>query len=525
MSRRLWAVGTIAGAVLSVIVPSRLPAQERDAFYLVVRSDTFSVERFARSATRLESELLIKSMGARVNLVATLDPQGDVDSLRTEFRQASADPTGPPTRAALLVFRGDSVVVTGAGREQRIKTQAGAVPYLNPSFAIVELMVDRARRAGKDTVSVPIFAVQGGQTVVARVIRLGADSVIVDFGNAQVRLAVGSNGTITGGEIPAQGLRLLRVDRVSAGALAVAKPDYSAPPDAPYTATDVTVPTTMGFTLAGTLTMPKDAHGRVPAIVTITGSGQEDRDEAIPIVKGYRPFRQIADTLARHGIAVLRMDDRGFGASGGNAATATSADFADDIRAGLAYLRTRPDIDSTRLGLIGHSEGGLIAPLVAATNPALRAVVLLAGPAQTGRTIIAYQQRYAIDHLPLSPAQRDSAQRSSATTIDSLAATNPWMRFFLDYDPLATARKVRVPTLILQGATDRQVTPEQAEVLGKAMRGGGNRDVTVRIFPETDHLFVRDPDGNPARYASLPSAAIRSDVLAAIVDWLSTRMR
>src|SRR6185295_11386276 len=127
----------------------------------------------------------------------------------------------------------------------------------------------------------------------------------------------------------------------------------------------------------------------VPAIVTVTGSGLEERDEAIPPLKGYRPFRQIADTLGRRGIAVLRMDDRGFGESGGDGNAATSADFAQDIRAGLAYLRTRSEVDGSRLGLVGHSEGGLIAPLVAKQEgTALKGIVLLAGTAYTGRQIM-----------------------------------------------------------------------------------------------------------------------------------------
>ena len=142
---------------------------------------------------------------------------------------------------------------------------------------------------------------------------------------------------------------------------AVVKVDYSAPPGAPYEAIAVTVPSPAGHTLAGTLTLPKGASRAHPvaAIVTITGSGPEDRDEALPGVDGYRPFRQFADSLGRRGIAVLRMDDRGYGESTGKHKGATSADFADDIRAGLAYLRTRPEIDAKRLGLLGHSEGGL----------------------------------------------------------------------------------------------------------------------------------------------------------------------
>jgi hypothetical protein len=223
-------------------------------------------------------------------------------------------------------------------------------------------------------------------------------------------------------------------------------------------------------------------------------------------IDGYRPFWQVADTLARRGIATLRLDDRGINGSSAGPMNATSADFANDIRAGLAYLRTRPEIDGARLGLVGHSEGGMIAPMIAATDPSLRGIVLLAGPAQTGREILIYQLH-------------------SERVADSLANAIPWMRFFADYDPRATARKVRVPTLVLQGETDRQITAEQAEQLAAALRSGGNTDVTVRVFPATDHLFVPDPDGNPARYGQLPSKNVRPEVLGAIADWLSAHLR
>ena len=283
-------------------------------------------------------------------------------------------------------------------------------------------------------------------------------------------------------------------------------------------------------TLAGTLTIPiarvSKTTRRFPAVVTITGSGLENRDESIPIVPGYRPFRDIADTLGRRGIAVLRLDDRGFGGSTGNGGAATSADFADDIRAALAWLRTRPDMDPRRLGLVGHSEGGMIAPMIAATDSTLRAIVLMAGPSETGRAIVAYQNRYAVEHdSAIPPAHWDSVLAAAAHEVDSLAATRPWVRFFLDYDPLATARKVhRTPVLILQGANDRQVTMGQADSLAAAFRAGGNRDVTVRVFPGTNHLFLADTSGNPGGYASLTDTHVRRDVLGTLADWLATHL-
>jgi len=305
-----------------------------------------------------------------------------------------------------------------------------------------------------------------------------------------------------------------------------ARADYSAPAGAPYTAADVTVPTPMGHTLAGTLTMPKNAAGRVPAVVLITGSGGQDRDSHMPLIADYRFFRQIADSLSRRGIAVLRMDDRGIGGSGGVEPGVTTEDFADDIRAGVQWLRARPDVDPARVGLIGHSEGGIIAPMISAGDARIAAVGLLAAPSWTGRRISDMQVRDALVRRGLSAAAVDSAQATAIAEREVVAGTMPWLRWFLDHDPLPIARRVRAPVLILAGATDLQVTAEQAEELGAAVRAGGNRDVTVRVFPGLNHLFLRDEAGtaDPALYAALPDKRVPPEVIGALADWFVERL-
>jgi hypothetical protein len=168
----------------------------------------------------------------------------------------------------------------------------------------------------------------------------------------------------------------------------------------------------------------------------------------------------------------------------------------------------------------------MIAPMIAATDPKLRAIVLMAGPAHTGRAIIQFQQTYAADSmLRLTGTARDSALRDMSSKLDSSAKAVPWIQFFLDYDPIATAKRVKQPVLILQGATDRQVTAEQGPELAAAFRAGGNRDVTLKIFPSTDHLFLSDAVGNPSGYAKLPSRNVRTDVLGTIADWLTARLQ
>lgn len=526
-SRRIT---TRAGALLATFgACAALPAAAQQDMFVLVRggSDTISVERFTRTDKRLEAELLVKAQGVRLAFAGDLGPGVTMPSFENRFWLATDDPKGTPRQSATFSFRSDSVIVeiSGGGQNmtQRLGTTPGALPHINPSFSLMELAVVRAR-AGKP--DVPFFAVSGGQTFTITVKPAGPDSVLLTGAGGDARVRVDSRGRIMGGVIPSQNLTIIRV-AADAEAMKVEKPDYSAPPGAPYTAVEVSVPTPMGHRLAGTLTIPAGASAaaRVPAVVTITGSGSQDRDEAIAIFKGYRLFRDIADSLGRRGIAVLRMDDRGFGGSGGNAATATSADFADDIAAGLAYLRTRPEIDGRRLGLVGHSEGGMIAPMVAARDPSLAGIVLLAGPAYNGRDILLFQLgNIAKNDTSRKGAARDSAIRAVPAQVDSMIATSPWLRFFATHDPIATARRVKTPVLIVNGERDLQVTAEQVPLLEAAFKSAGNTDVTTRVFPNLNHLFVYDPDGTPSGYASLPSLAVSRDMIGLVADWLAKRL-
>jgi|GEM_PF-5782112 len=300
---------------------------------------------------------------------------------------------------------------------------------------------------------------------------------------------------------------------------------YGAPGDAPYTAEEVRVPTPAGHVLAGTLTLPKNPAGRVPAVVLITGSGLQDRDATV--VPGYRFFRQIADSLGRRGIAVLRLDDRGWGASGGDPSRATTADLADDTRAAVAWLRGRAEVDPARIGLAGHSEGGVIAPMVAAEDAGIAAVALLAGQGWTGRRTSDYQLRRVWSRMGMSEARMDSMAVINDPIRERQAAQIPWIRYWMDFDPAPTLRRVRVPALVLQGGTDWQVAPEQADAIAAALREGGNRDVTVRRFPTLNHLFLPDPEGvpDPTRYATLPDKQVPAEVIGALADWLVERLR
>ena len=514
-------------AMLSLVTAPAGAAPSHGVFVLRLAADTIAVERFERTDQRVTGALAFRLAGARFDYDLWLAPDGSVTRMKNTFSKATAAPGDEPEQVATIEFRGDSAIVMllpVPARLQGFATRAGAIPYVNPSIVMIEQVVRRAFAIAGRRATVPIFAVAGGQTLEIVVTRVGADSVTLDLGPTQFVLGVGAEGAVLGGSIPSQGVTIERVDSVPDVVLALVKPDYAVPAGAPFSAQEVRIPTRAGFELAGTLTLPTGSHGPVPCVVTITGSGAEERDEATPFVRGYRPFRQIADALARRNIAVLRLDDRGTGASGGGFRGATSEDFAQDVQAALRWLSSRRGIDRSRLALLGHREGGLIAPIVAERDPAVRAMVLMAAPAYNGRRILEYQNSREIAKKFTERSSRDSALRVAMVAVDSEIAADPWLKFFSTHDPLVTARRVRTPVLILHGATDRQVTAEQAELLGQAFRTTGNRDVTVRVLPSTNHLFLTDPDGEVAGYRSLVVREIPPVTLTIITDWLASRL-
>lgn len=515
--------------ILAVAAVSTLGAQDADraSFYLVARTvvgttDTVIVERRTRTSGRLEGEFLDHTAGGRVTYAASVGTDGLITHVETRVYRTAADTVGD---AGSVTVHGDSItLVRGSAAPVHVAGEPGTLVIVNPSVAFLEQMVVRAKAIGGARAEFPIYVLGSPRVLPLSVAMVGADSATLTYAGVQMRLAITPSGQIVGGEIPAQRIAITRGPMLTA--LAAPRRDYSAPPDAPYTAEDVVVQTPAGLKLTGTLTMPRArATGRAPAVVTITGSGSEDRDEEATALKGYRPFRELADTLGRRGIAVLRLDDRGVNGSDRGPVTATSRDFADDIAAGVAYLRTRPEIDGDRIALVGHSEGGVIAPMVAAKDPRLRAIVLMAGTASPGRDILRAQALYAIDSMAhLTGPRREQAIAASRHAQDSLAQTLPWMKFFFDYDPSVTAREVKTPVLIVQGATDRQVPPSEADKLAASFRAGGNQHVTVRLFPATNHLFVADSSGG-FDYAKLPSLHVRREVLGTIADWLTTEFR
>ena len=303
------------------------------------------------------------------------------------------------------------------------------------------------------------------------------------------------------------------------------------------------------LTFAGTLTLP-EGEGPFPAFVLISGSGAQDRDENI---YGFKIFGILADMLTRNGIAVLRYDDRGVGGSDGSVAEATSEDLAGDVLAAVDYLKSRSEIDLDQIGLLGHSEGGYIAPMVAARSEDVSMIVLLSGPAMPGEEVIYDQlelisraeglseeeisqsledqqavfealfaggevwenykpemrQRIADQLEALPDAQKEAlgdldayAERVYQSQISQLESA--WYQFFLTYDPAVDLEKVSVPVLAFYGGLDLQVPAEENKaLLEKALARGGNTQVTTIVIPEANHLYQKAVTGSSSEYASL----------------------
>ena len=321
-------------------------------------------------------------------------------------------------------------------------------------------------------------------------------------------------------------------------------------------------------TLAGTLTRPRTG-GPFPALVMISGSGAQNRDEE---VFSFKLFRLIADHLSRNGFAVLRVDDRGVGGSTGSVAASTSEDFAGDALAEVAYLKGRADIDPRRIGLCGHSEGGLVAPIAAARSGDVAFIVLMAPPGLTGEKIMIAQGE-AIGRAQLIPEAdiqenvtlqrrifaavrtgqgwteiRDEIRRMTIARVEKLPAEkrkaipdveqyaektadqqvkgvqSAWFRFFLDYDPAPALTKVRCPVLALFGELDLQVVPhdENQKAIADALERGGNKDFTLKTIPKANHLFQEATTGSPVEYGTLKKA-FAPGFLSELTAWLKAR--
>lgn len=271
----------------------------------------------------------------------------------------------------------------------------------------------------------------------------------------------------------------------------------------PYTTEEVTFTNAKaGATLAGTLTIPKG--GAKSVIIMVTGSGPENRDEEVAY---HKPFAVIADRLARAGIATLRYDDRGVGQSvGGEVKHTTSEDVAEDATAGIEWLRGQKRFK--KIGLLGHSEGGLVAFMLAAQKK-VDFIVSLAGPAVKGDSIVLYQSRNSGNPF---------TKNITIEQLHNMLKTNTWMTFFMDYDPSENIASIKCPVLALNGSKDCQVPaamniPVLRRLLPK------NRKNLVKEYEGLNHMFQHCETGRPDEYYKLEET-ISEEVLSDIIDWI-----
>ena len=329
-------------------------------------------------------------------------------------------------------------------------------------------------------------------------------------------------------------------------------------PPFPYRSEEVTVRNERdGINLAGTLTLPEKGT-KFPAVVMVTGSGAQNRDEEI---MGHKPFFVIADYLTRNGIAVLRCDDRGTAASQGTHATATNEDFATDTEAMVNYLRSRKEINAKKIGIIGHSAGGIIAFIVAKKDPSIAFVVSLAGAGVRGDSLMLKQvelisksqgmpdavwqgmkpsirNRYAIlqqtDKTPeelqkelyadvtktMSPEQLKDLNTIQQISAQISSMTSPWYLHFMRYDPGQDLKKLKCPVLALNGKKDIQVDAVMnLTAIQKRITGNGNKNVTVKAYPNLNHLFQTCEKGTLTEYGQLEET-INPEVLKDIIEWI-----
>jgi len=353
-----------------------------------------------------------------------------------------------------------------------------------------------------------------------------------------------------GGSAP---LTLKRVDKPTT----LNRPQEPKPPY-PYDEEEVSYENKRdGVKLAGTLTLPR-GKASFPAVIMITGSGPQNRNEEL---LGHKPFLVIADYLTRQGVAVLRVDDRGVGGSTGSIPNSTSENFAADTLAGIEFLKGRKGINPKQIGLIGHSEGGLIAPMVAAQSNDVAFIVLLAGPGLKGEEILYLQgelilkasgagaevlarqrdtqemmfsilkqekdnavaekkMREGFDKRMASSGAAEKAQAKQAMDAQITSVLSPWFRYFLTYDPRTALARVKCPVLALNGENDLQVpVTENLREIEATLKAAGNKDVTVMRLPKLNHLFQTCETGSPSEYVKIEET-FAPVALKTLGDWI-----
>ena len=488
-----------------------------------------------RGSSRLGPPVDITSRVAEINYDAAWRPQslhidavvrGQDVALKTTFAngrasnviaiQGKPQPKEDPVSADAVVLA-NSFLGSYAGLAKRLHGKAAGTEiraYLAPQVEVpikVELVTAERIETPKAVINVTRFGMVMTQPPPG--------------GELAINLWVDQNGDLIRMNIPSQSLELAREDIASA---ASRTSSFSLPSDE-----SVTIPAP-GFTLAGTIARPKTA-GAAPALILIGGSGPTDRDET---VAGIPVFGQIARDLVNAGFVVLRYDKRGVGQSGGRAESATIADYAEDVRWAVNWLEDQKGVDKDRIGLVGHSEGALVAMLVAGRERGkVGAIALVAGPATDGATVVLEQQQLLLSKMPIDEAQRAEKvalqQKINAAVMTGKGwneipesarrvADTPWFYSFLTFDPQKAMADTRQPVLIVQGGLDVQVQPYHADRLAEMARERrGKALVEVVKVPGVNHLLVPAKTGDVSEYATLgQDAQVSPQVTKAIADFM-----
>ncbi len=412
-----------------------------------------------------------------------------------------------------------SVVLTNAGEKPQkpIKRnlEAGATYLSDMIVSSVEQAVARARVLNQPVSRVRTTSLYRDSPVDVLVQRIDATDWNVSFHNKTYRVLTDDRGCMLAATLPEYGIVIERRTNFFPAQYPL-WPPYAAPPDGAYRASEAKIPTPQGLVLAGTLTRPR-ANGPAPGAVLITGLGPSERNGGSP---PWMPLRDLADALTRAGVAVLRVDDRGIGASTGDHGPSTTYDEANDVEAEVAWLRSQPGIDPRRIVLVGYSEGGLIAAMIASKDPQIAAMVSLDGTGVPGTQLAREQVEQAVLHDPSIPA----VDREKRVEKELAEPMTPRERVFLTIDPLAYAARVHCPALILQGGSDITVPVRSAEKLATAMRSNGNREVTVQIFPGVSHSLLPDPVGAMSGWLYLPAFQTSPPLLEVMTNWVTARL-
>jgi len=484
-------------------------------------------------------------------------------------RQTDGAPSAGKSSLAALGILIVALLAPPSGLAQQTATPAGvwngAISLPGAELVVSVNLQQKDDGGWSGTIDIPIQNAKG-----IPLANIAVDAGVISFsitgapGNPTFKGALSEDAdTISGDFTQGPGRFMFRLTRSQTGqAAALNRPQEPKPPF-PYDALEVAFENKgAGIRLAGALTLPRSSTP-APAVVLISGSGPQDRDESIA---GHKPFLVLADYLTRRGVAVLRVDDRGVGGSTGNTFNSTSEDFATDALAAVEYLKGRSEIHAGRIGLIGHSEGGLVAPLAATKSSDIAFIVLMAGPGLPGDQIL-YSQAAAMmkaggagdaaidqnrriqeEFINVVKSEKDPAVRDSslrAVRDKAVAAladdakpvaaqqleaqlkmmSTAWFSHFVAYDPRPVLRNVKCPVLAMIGENDLQVPyRENLDEIEAALKSGGNTDYTIAALPGLNHLFQTSKTGLPSEYSQIEQT-IAPRALDMIGEWIERRVR